>query len=138
MLKTCDFKYSIKCHLSGAAVINFLNRKKKETTFKQNVLEFWDWFSKNSSMLHSNIASGQAAELSDEMIRQVNKLMPGMAWCFGPGKEKGRYSFTLSPEANRNFQFLTSYWLKMAPDIKDWDFLAANSLPRILKDLLSQ
>ena len=106
-------------------MINFLSRKKKDATFKKNVAEFWDWFSKNSESLHSQISSGNAAKLTEEMIRQVNKIMPGMAWCFGPGKKEGRYSFTLSPEANRNLQFLSSFWLNMAPEIKDWDFFSS-------------
>lgn len=106
-------------------MINFLSRKKKEATFKKKVVDFWDWFSKNSESIHSKISSGKATDLSDEMIRQVNKLMPGMAWCFGPGKSEGRYSFTLSPEANRNLQFLSSFWLNMAPDIKNWDFYSS-------------
>lgn len=106
-------------------MINFLNRRKKEATFKKKVVDFWDWFSKNADSIHSQIASGNAASLTDEMIRQVNKLMPGMAWCFGPGKAEGRYSFTLSPEANRNLQFLSTFWMNMAPDIKKWDFFSS-------------
>lgn len=106
-------------------MINFLSRKKKEPTFKKNVVEFWDWFTQNADSLHATINSGQAADLTDEMIRHINKLMPGMAWCFGPGKEEGNYSFTLSPEANRNLQFLSTFWLEMAPDIPKWDFYSS-------------
>ena len=106
-------------------MINFLNRKKKEATFKKNVQEFWSWFSQNADSIHKTINNGQAQDLSDEMIRQVNKLMPGMAWCFGPGKKPENYSFTLSPEANRNLQFLSTFWLDMAPDIPGWDFFSS-------------
>ena len=111
-------------------MINFLNRKKKEPSFKKNVREFWQWFEKNSETLFDNLKKGNSAELADDMIRQVNKLMPGMAWCFGPGNEKDRFSFTLSPEANRNLQFLSTFWLEMAPKIPKWDFFSSRQPSR--------
>ncbi|MCM8528874.1 MAG: hypothetical protein NE327_20290 [Lentisphaeraceae bacterium] len=106
-------------------MLKFLNRKKREATFKKNVAEFWDWFSKNASNIYDKLQNGEAADLTDDMIRQINKLMPGMAWCFGPGKKEGYFSFTLSPEANRNLQFLSTFWKELAPEIPKWEFYSS-------------
>ena len=106
-------------------MINFLNRRKKEVTFKKKVADFWNWFEKNADYLYKSVKQGNSLELTDETIRQVDKLMPGLAWCYGPGKDKSKFSFTLSPEANRSFQFLTRFWLDKAKEIPNWEFYCA-------------
>ena len=106
-------------------MINFLNRKKRDVTFKKKVQGFWKWFEKNADYLFKAVKNGNSVELTDETIRQVDQLMPGLAWCYGPGKMPDTYSFTLSPEANRSFQFLTRFWLEQAPKIPNWEFHCA-------------
>ena len=106
-------------------MLKFLNRRKKGATFKNKVDNFWHWFEDNQQKLKDALIANKSASVSEDTIKQVDQIMPGLSWCYGPGKEEGSFTFTLSPEANRSFQFLTAYWYDSAPSIPGWTFFAA-------------
>ena len=86
-------------------------------TYKQRVEKFWDWFKQNAARLHQTIDEGRSPTLAAEVTAQVSKLLPGFAWVFGPGKSRGEHSFTLSPEGILARQFLSDFWLSLAPSL---------------------
>lgn len=106
-------------------MLKFLSRRKKENTFKKKVDNFWHWFEENHQRLREALLANKSSGVSEETIKQVDQLMPGLSWCYGPGKEEENFTFTLSPEANRSFQFLTAYWYDSAPAIPGWTFYSA-------------
>ena len=90
--------------------------------FKQRVEKFWDWFRKHAARFHQTVEQGQSPMLAPEVSARVNELLPGFAWVFGPGKRQGEHSFTLSPEGNLAKQFLSDFWLSLAPSLPGWIF----------------
>lgn len=93
-------------------------------TFKSKVGAFWDWWAAEGARLAESVSSDGGNTVQPEVSAQVDRLMPGLAWVFGPGEGDG-HSFTLTGEGNSNFQFLTYYWLKRAPKIPGWTFFSA-------------
>ncbi|MEO0795768.1 MAG: hypothetical protein AAFX93_11420 [Verrucomicrobiota bacterium] len=94
--------------------------------FDQRVEQFWLWYAENAGRFYDVIEDGRCEDLTDEVANQVQELLPGMAWVFGPGsEEKGGHSFTLSPEGNAHKRLLTEYWVQQAPDLEHWTFYSS-------------
>ncbi len=112
-----------------------------ETTYKQRVELFWQWFAESADELVLNIDHGQAdldldrtenlesaPEAKSEIAQTVNAVMdmwlPGFNYVFGSEAGKG-YSFTLSPNGDVDLRFLAEYWLSRAPKIENWRFYSS-------------
>ncbi len=91
-------------------------------TYKQRVEKFWHWFRQNATRFHQTIDEGRSPTLAGEVASKVNEFLPGFAWVFGPGKSDGEHSFTLSPEGILAKQFLSDFWLGLAPLLPGWIF----------------
>ena len=112
-----------------------------ETTFKQRVEFFWQWFTESADELVRHIDRGHAdleldrtedsASTTDgqsEIAQTVNAMMdmwlPDFNYVFGSEAGKG-YSFTLSPNGDVDLRFLAEYWLSRAPKIDRWRFYSS-------------
>lgn len=112
-----------------------------ETTYKQRVELFWQWFTESADELVQNIDQGQAdldldrsedsasaPETKSDIAKTVNAVMdmwlPGFNYVFGSEAGKG-YSFTLSPNGDVDLRFLAEYWLSRAPKIEGWRFFSS-------------
>jgi len=123
----------------------FLDIIDQEFTYKSRIHDFWHWFGNNNIRFKEAISQGRCEDLSAETISQVDKLIPGISWSYGPGRGPGRHSFTLSAQSNPHWVFLTRYWLDCAPSLDNWDFqcfkqaspLASNSCVEIDGKILS-
>jgi len=100
-------------------------KKAPEETYKSNVKDFWIWFEQNAPRLKETIDRGECSSLARETSEAINKMIPHIGWCYGPGEDDGSHALTLSPEGDRNHQFLAEYWIKQAPKIKHWNFYSA-------------
>lgn len=105
-------------------------RKTEPVTFKSRVDEFWRWFSKNAQRFYDTIEDKRCDDLQPEMTEQMNKLVNGAAWVFGPGANNVGHSFTFTGEGNRHRQLLTAYWLSKAPTLPGWTFYATKQRNR--------
>ena len=114
----------------GRFMLKFLNRQKKGTTFKKKVDQFWHWFEDNQQQIRKALLANKPTSVSEDTLKNIDKIMPGLSWCYGPGQEEDSFTFTLSPEANRSFQFLTAFWYDSAPAIPGWTFYAARQPAR--------
>jgi len=96
-------------------------RKKKQTSFRHRVAEFWGWFSSQADHFDQAIVENRCGDLTSEMTRVCDRLLPTLSWVFGPGKDGG-HSFTVSGEGQIVHQLLAEYWLWHAPELKRWTF----------------
>ena len=105
----------------------------QELTFKQRVEAFWTWYASVAERFHRTIGEKQCSSLGEEVSATVDKLLPGMGWVFGPGKDPTGHSFTLTGEGILPKQLLAAYWLSRAPELDGWTFHAgrqASDIPR--------
>jgi hypothetical protein len=105
-----------------------------ETTFKARVDQFWQWYAGASAFLYRTIEEGRARELPNEVSANVNAVIHGCSWVFGPGEDDG-HSFTITGEANPHRQLLTAYWVSRAPKLKGWTFNPARQPARSVEDI---
>lgn len=96
--------------------------EKPELTFKTRVEKFWDWYRDVAPRFYETIEAGRCADLGSEISEKVNELLPGLAWVFGPGKDKIGHSLTISAEGVASKYPLTDYWRDRAPELKGWTF----------------
>lgn len=94
-------------------------------TLKQQVIEFWSWFSEHAQRFYETIENKRCSDLEPEVSEAVDRWLDGMAWVFGPGANKQGHSFTLSGEGVLAKQFLAEYWLKQAPQLPGWTFYSS-------------
>ncbi len=94
----------------------------KESTYKQKVIDFWDWYSVNAARLYEALDQGQSSTLVDEISDRVSLLSPSLGWVFGPGPDGDGHSFTITPEGDPHRSFLTNSWAEMAPELQGWTF----------------
>lgn len=99
-------------------------KKKPQPTFKERVAEFWQWFPQVADRFYQTIEQGKCETLAPEVGKVADKLLPHMAWVFGPG-ENGGHSFTVSGEGQLVKQLLAEYWHSQAPQIPRWTFHAS-------------
>ncbi len=96
-----------------------------ESTFKDRVWRFWQWYAEVAERFYQTIESGNCPSLAKEVSSKVDEHLPGFAWVFGPGLNKQGHSFTLTGEGNLHRQLLAIYWLAQAPELPGWTFHAA-------------
>jgi hypothetical protein len=94
-------------------------------TFKQRVERFWAWYAQVAPRFYSVIESKNSLSLAGEVSSNVDKLIPGFAWVFGPGENNVGHSFTLSGEGDPHRQLLSIYWLSRTPKLSGWTFYAS-------------
>jgi hypothetical protein len=107
----------------------FGSAKNSGPTYKERVADFWQWFSSQAGRFHHVISDGKSESLFNEMAREMDERLPGMAWCFGPGDEAGEeprgestHSLTLTGEGFLPKQLLADYWLAERKEIPGWLF----------------
>jgi hypothetical protein len=100
-------------------------KPKATPTFKANVEKFWEWYTGVAPRFYQVIEAKKSASLADEVSAKINELLPGFAWCFGPGAGGEGHSFTLSGEGMINRQLLAQYWQSRAPSLPGWTFYAS-------------
>jgi hypothetical protein len=96
-----------------------------DLTFKQRVERFWQWYAQVAARFYNVIESKDSLSLAGEVSSNVDKLIPGFAWVFGPGENNVGHSFTLSGEGDPHRQLLSIYWLSRAPKLSGWTFYAS-------------
>ena len=111
-------------------------KKPPQPTFKARVAEFWQWYPQVADRFYQTIEQGRCEALAPEVSKFMDKMLPNLAWVFGPG-ENGGHSFTLSGEGQVVKQLLAEYWLTQAPQISRWTFYASRQPSEAdrLKDL---
>lgn len=100
-------------------------KKNTSDSYKTRVEGFWKWYEKRAEYFYKQLDEGNALKISDEVVANVEKYLPGMAWVFGPGAEDKGHSFTLTAEGDEDSQKLTEYWLNRAPKLEGWTFYDA-------------
>lgn len=108
----------------GLNMVFGFGKKKPQPTFKENVAEFWRWFPQVADRFYQTIESGQCESLAPEVSKVCDKLLPHLAWVFGPG-ENGGHSFTVSGEGKFVKQLLAEFWHSQASQIPRWTFYAS-------------
>lgn len=113
-------------------MLSFFKRRSvpESLNFKARVESFWDWYAKVASRFYQTIEDKRCTDLTGEVSKKVDELLPGFAWVFGPG-ENGGHSFTLSGEGVLHKQLLTQYWAGRAPALAGWTFYSARQPGRI-------
>ena len=109
-------------------MLSLFKRKSRsviDLTFKHRVERFWEWYSQVAPRFFQVIESKDCSSLAGEASANVDKLIPGFAWVFGPGENNVGHSFTLSGEGNPHLQLLSIYWLSRAPKLNGWTFYAS-------------
>ena len=92
-------------------------------TFRQRVVNFWEWFPAVAEELAPLLKSG--TDISDAVAKfseDVDEKLGGLSWVFGPGESDDRLSFTVTGEGQREKQLMSHYWLQFAVDLPGWDF----------------
>ena len=105
-------------------------------TFKTRVHNFWQWFAANQERIYETIDTGNAPSLAEEISEVVGRMIPGLAWCFGPGENDG-HAMTFSGEGFLPKQLLAAFWQQQAPEFPGWTFFASTqpTNPQNLKSL---
>ena len=98
--------------------------KRKTQTFRERVEKFWGWYPTVADRYATMFDEGRAEELLPEFNKQMDKLLPGLSWGFGPG-ENGGHSFTITGEGQIIPQLLAEFWLSNAVEIPRWVFYGA-------------
>jgi hypothetical protein len=101
-----------------------------EPTLKRNVTAFWEWFAGNAERFYDTIENKKCSDLTDEMVEAVDRWLPGMAWVFGPGKNRVGHSLTISGEGVRTQQMVAQYCVGRAPPLPNWTFYGSRQ-PRL-------
>lgn len=93
-------------------------------TFKERVHHFWELFSESSQRFYRAIDEGDSDVLTDDFSSLMERVLPRLAWVFGPG-HRGGHALTLSGEGVVPKQFLTQFWQTLAPECEGWGFYAS-------------
>ncbi len=101
-------------------------------TFHEQVIDFWNWFPTVADSLAADLEAGTFGDRLDEIQDAIR--IGDLAWVFGPGKSKGRFSFTVSGEGQKAKQLLSHYWLQNSKEVPGWDFYSSRQ-PSTLEQL---
>lgn len=82
----------------------------------KDILNFWNWFVKNSHNLHSG---DYDQNVLNELDRTISNW--GLTWEIGPGISKN-YSLTISPNGDKELLDTTNYIIDKAPPFDGWEF----------------
>lgn len=106
-------------------------------TFRERVLEFWEWFPTVAESIAETIHGENAREELSEFADQVREKIGGLSWVFGPGESEDRLSFTVTGEGQKSRQLLSHFWLSQGVEVPGWDFYCSRqpSPPDQLVDL---
>lgn len=102
-------------------VFGLFGKKRKNETFKARVDEFWGWFPTVSDRYLQTIDAGKCASLAGEFGDACSRMLPHLAWVFGPGEEGG-HSLTISGEGVTPKQILADAWCDQAVKLPRWTF----------------
>ena len=92
-----------------------------ETTFKDRVTAFWDWFPGVADRFFETIEAGRCRDLTTEVDDFMQTTLPHLGWVFGSG-ENGGHAFTVTGEGQVAKQLLAEYWHSRAVEIPNWTF----------------
>lgn len=98
-------------------------KKKKQTTFKDRVIQFWDSFIEIEENLRTTIDERNF----DKSIKIINDIFKknGLEIAFLMGKGSDKYEFFFSPEGDRDTQFLVRCIIDLSPNLPHWDFYSS-------------
>lgn len=96
-----------------------------QKTYRQRILEFWDWFPAQAPSIDAALRSKDPHEAMAIFVAEVRERISGLAWVFGRGEEDGRRSFTVTGEGQAVRQLLAQFWLENATPVTHWDFYNA-------------
>lgn len=97
-------------------------KKKKPKPFRERVDEFWNWFPTVAGNYAQLLEKSQSDRVVPEVQKQMNALLPGLSWVFGPGPRKDGHSFTVTGEGQIAKQLLAEFWLSKQIDVPGWTF----------------
>jgi hypothetical protein len=83
---------------------------------KSDIINFWDWFSKNHAQLHSESIDMSALNNLDTIMANWN-----VSWEIGPGINT-EYSLTISSNGIKELSDIVKEIIQLAPSIQDWEF----------------
>jgi hypothetical protein len=92
---------------------------------------YWSWWAMARSRFEralNNASTGTppAPELAEEMTRQVKSIAPGLAWEFGPGRQKSRYYLCVTGEGDAELRPVAERWVRAAPPADAaWEYYPA-------------
>jgi hypothetical protein len=95
------------------------------------IAAFWSWWVTARSRIERALDSASAstppaAELAEEMTRQVEPIAPGLAWEFGPGRQGSRYYLCVTGEGNPELRPVAERWVRAAPSADAaWEYYPA-------------
>lgn len=98
---------------------------KNNATFRERVLEFWEWFPTVAESIASTLKGESPSDVVSEFAEDIREKIGGLSWVFGPGKGQGRFSLTVTGEGQKAKQLLSHYWLSQAIEVPGWDFYCA-------------
>lgn len=98
-------------------------KKKKQKPYRERVAEFWEWFPTLAADIASHFENDESDQVVPVVQEQMNSLMPGLSWVFGPGPGGSNgHSFTVTGEGQIAKQLLAEFWLSQQVEIPRWTF----------------
>ncbi|HSQ44293.1 MAG TPA: hypothetical protein VLM16_04810 [Ginsengibacter sp.] len=82
----------------------------------KEILNFWNWFVKNSDNLYPGTYDQNVLNELDRIITNW-----GLTWEIGPALSKN-YSLTISPNGDKELLDTTNYIIDKAPQLDGWEF----------------
>jgi len=83
---------------------------------KTEILDFWDWFSKNHDQLHSDNFNQDCFDQLDIIFSRVS-----LSWEIGPGIKK-THSLSISGNGAKHLTQTAKDFIELAPPLVDWEF----------------
>lgn len=82
----------------------------------RDILNFWNWFAKNSNNLQSD-------SYDQNILDELNNIISNwdLGWEIGPGLLKEN-SLTISPNGNKDLLVKTNVIIDKAPTLDNWEF----------------
>lgn len=98
--------------------------KKKQKPYRERVADFWEWFPTIADDIASHFENDESDQVVPVVQKQMNSLMPGLSWVFGPGPggSANGHSFTMTGEGQIAGQLLAEFWLSQQVEIPRWTF----------------
>jgi len=82
--------------------------------------DFWSWFEQHKGVLKDS----DSRQTIEELSTQMDQLALGLGWEIGPISTQ-KYFFALSPKKDAEKLSLCKKAIKLAPSLKNWEFLPA-------------
>ncbi|MFT5527544.1 MAG: hypothetical protein ACI9G1_000554 [Pirellulaceae bacterium] len=94
-----------------------------EKTYRQRVLEFWEWFPTVAERFGAMLREQESDEIVPEISAKMEPLLPSLSWVLG-GTEDA-FSFTLTGQGQVAKQLLTEFWLSQSYELPNWTFYSS-------------